>query len=80
VVPKYFPSRSAIGAVIGERPCTMSFTRAGFTSFWLTPEGFMNSSSRISPGGMGASRFDFFLTTATRRLRWPPSPFQGEGK
>ena len=38
----------------------MSLTRAGFTSmsrasrFWLMPFGFMNSSARISPGGLGS--------------------------
>src|ERR1051325_3152230 len=37
----------------------MSLIRAGFTSmsrasrFWLMPCGFMNSSARISPGGIG---------------------------
>src|SRR5256885_1869943 len=44
-------------------PCTMSLMRAGFTSmsrasrFWLMPPGFMNSSARISPGGIESSFF-----------------------
>src|SRR5207237_5639411 len=49
----------------------MSFTRAGFTAisrasrFWLTPFGFINSSSRTSPGGMGASFFTFAMPSSS---------------
>src|SRR5207253_2386229 len=58
--PKNLPRRNAVSAVIARLPLTISLMRFGGTSrsrasaLMLRPSGFMNSSRRISPGGIGS--------------------------
>jgi YD repeat-containing protein len=63
-VPKNRASRSAVSALIRRWPCTISLIRRAGTPiclaswYWLTPSGRRNSSSKISPGCIGAFSYD----------------------
>jgi hypothetical protein len=92
VVPSALASRSAVDGVMPRRPLTISFSRTYETpirsasSAWVMPSGLMNSSSSISPGGVGG-RSDGTLTCAisvtpfsdSPRSRYLPRPARSTG-
>ncbi|HEY2640625.1 MAG TPA: ankyrin repeat domain-containing protein [Streptosporangiaceae bacterium] len=74
VVPSALASRSAADGVIPRRPLTISFSRTYETpirpasSAWVIVSSVMNSSSFISPGGVGAGRTE--SSSAPRPCSW----------
>src|SRR5215469_617523 len=69
LVPRALASRRAVEGVMPRRPLTISLSRTYETpirsasSAWVMPSGLMNSSSSISPGGVGG-RSEGILTCA----------------
>src|SRR5579875_471024 len=61
-MPKYWPRRSAVSALIARSPCTMPRMRfdgtrkASASAFMLRPRGLSSSSFKYSPGVMSGNR------------------------